>query len=44
MVPITFDLYSKDDELSVLTSERFPLISFGRLSLLNYHKLPEVSE
>ena len=24
MVPIRFDLYLKDDELSVLTSERFP--------------------
>ena len=42
MVPVRFDLYLKDDELSVLTSERFQLISFGRLSLLNYHKLLEV--
>ena len=44
MVPIRFDLYLKNDELSVLTSERFPLFSFGCSSLLNCHKLPEVSE
>ena len=44
MVAIRFDLYLKDDELSALTSERFPLFSFGYSSLLNCHKLPEVSE
>ena len=44
MIPITFDLYLNDDELSVLISERFPLFSFGCSSFLNCHKLPEVSE
>ena len=44
MVPIRFDLYLKNDELSVLTSERFPLFSYGCSFLLNCHKLPEVSE
>ena len=44
MVPIRFDLFLKDDELSVLTSEGFPLFSFGCSSLLNRHKLSEVSK
>ena len=43
MVPIKFYLYLKD-QLYVLTLERFPLFSFGCLSLLNCYKLPEVSE
>ena len=44
MVPIRFDLYLKDDESSVLTSERFPLFSYDCSSLLNCHKPLEVSE
>ena len=44
MVPIKSDLYLKDEELSVLTSEISPLFSFGCSSLLNCHRLPEVSE
>ena len=44
IVPIRFDLYLKDDQFSVLTIERFPLFSFACFSLLNCHKLPEVSE
>ena len=43
VVPMKFDLYLKDDELSVLTLERFPLFYFGCSCLLNCHKLPEVS-
>ena len=44
MVPIKTDLYLKDEELSVLTSEIYPLFSFGCSSLLNCYRLPEVSE
>ena len=43
-VPIRLDLYLKDDELSVLTLESSSLLYFGCSSLLNCHKLPEVSE
>ena len=44
MVPIKFDLYLKDDQLSVPILEIFPLFSFTCSSLLNCHKPPEVSE
>ena len=44
MVPIKFDYYLKDEELSVLTLKISLLFSFGCLSLLNCQKLREVSE
>ena len=37
------DLYLKYDELSTETLSRFPAFVTGDSSLLNYHKLPEVS-
>ena len=39
VLPIRFDLYLKDEEL-LFVKLKFPIIS----SLLNYHKLPEISE
>ena len=41
--PILFDLYLNDDEFFVLLL-RLPVLVAGVLSLLNYHKLSDVSE
>ena len=38
------DFYLKDDEVAVETSRGFPPLFTGNWSLLNRHKLPEVSE
>ena len=38
------DLYLKDVELAVENLSGFPATVTGHLSLLNCHKLPEVSE
>ena len=38
------DLYLKDDEIAVETSSGFTVFVAGDSSLLNCHKLPEVSE
>ena len=38
------DLYLKDVELSAEKFSGFPAFVTGDSSLLNYHKLPEVSE
>ena len=38
------DWYLKDDELSTETLSGFPAFVTGDSSLLNCHKLPEVSE
>ena len=42
--PLKLDLYLKDDELSTETLSGFPAFVTGDSSLLNYHKLPKVSE
>ena len=42
--PMKLDLYLKDVELAVETLSGFPAFVTGDSSLLNYHKLPEVSE
>ena len=42
--PVKLDLYLKDDELSTETLSGFPAFVTGDSSLLNCHKLPELSE
>ena len=42
--PIKFDLYLNDEEFSAVRLIKVPLLSIGCSSLLNYHRLPEVSE
>ena len=42
--PMKLDLYLKDVELTVETSSGFPSLFTGASSLLNCHKLPQVSE
>ena len=42
--PVKLDLYLKDDELSTETLSGFPAFAAGDSSLLNCHKLLEVSE
>ena len=41
---IKFDLYFNDEEFSAVILIKAPLLFIGCSSLLNYHKLPEVSE
>ena len=44
VLPIRFYLYLNDEEFSALILIEAPLLSIGCSSLLNCHKLPEVSE
>ena len=41
--PKILDLYLKDDELSIVTLIGFPVLFIRESSLLNFHKLPDVS-
>ena len=42
--PMKLDLYLKDVELAVETLLGFPIFVTGNWTLLNCHKIPEVSE
>ena len=44
VLPIRFDLYLNDEEFYAVRLIEAPLIFIGCSSLLNCHKLPEVSE